>query len=36
MFWIGLGIGTIVGCIAGVTVIALCVAGKTNYDMNNL
>lgn len=29
MFWLGLGIGLVVGCVVGICLIALCMAAKT-------
>lgn len=30
MFWIGLGVGAVIGCIVGIFAISFCVIGKTN------
>lgn len=29
MFWVGLGVGLIVGCVIGVCILAIFVVGKT-------
>lgn len=30
MFWIGLGVGAVVGCVVSIFIISFCVVGKIN------